>query len=89
MDDIWEDGKDRLVEVSGPGVAVESTMNDGAYATWSGTSMATPHISGLAANVWSLSGGDANTVRTWLQNNSNDISPNGYDRSSGFGFPHQ
>jgi len=51
IDDIWQSGKDRLVEVSGPGVAVESTMNDGGYATWSGTSMATPHISGLAANV--------------------------------------
>ncbi len=75
-------------------MAVESTMNDGGYDIKSGTSMATPHISGLAANVWSLSGGDANTVRTWLQNNSMDIypdgfDPDGYDRASGFGFPHQ
>ena len=89
IDDIWQDGKDRLVEVSGPGVAVESTMNDGAYATWSGTSMATPHISGLAANVWSLANGDATTVRSWLQSYSNDIGPSGYDRAYGFGFPHQ
>jgi len=89
VDDSWENGKDRLIDVSGPGVAVESTWNDGGYATKSGTSMATPHISGLAANVWSLSNGDASTVRSWLQNNSYDISPNGYDRSSGFGFPHQ
>ena len=86
--DNWEVGKDRLVEVSGPGVAIESTMNDGAYATWSGTSMATPHISGLAANIWSLANSDATTVRSWLQNNSNDISPSGYDSASGFGFPH-
>jgi len=27
--DNWEYGKDRLVEVSGPGVAIESTMKDG------------------------------------------------------------
>ena len=90
IDDIWQDGKDRLVEVSGPGVAIESTMNDGAYATWSGTSMATPHISGLAANVWSSSvNPDATTIRFWLQSYSNDISPDGYDNASGFGFPHQ
>jgi len=87
IDDVWENEKDRLVDVSGPGVAVESTWNDGGYATKSGTSMATPHISGLAANVWSLSNGDASTVRTWLQNNSDD-SPSDYNRASGFGFPH-
>ena len=88
IDDDWQNWKDRLVEVSGPGVAVESTMNNGAYATWSGTSMATPHVSGLAANVWSLSNGDASTVRLWLQSNIEDISPGGYDRASGFGLPH-
>ena len=89
IDDSWQDGKDRLVEVSGPGVAIESTMNNGGYATWSGTSMATPHISGLAANVWS-SLADATAVRSWLQSNINiiDIDPDGYDRASGFGFPH-
>ena len=87
-DDIWENEKDRLVEVSGPGVAVESTMNDGGYDIKSGTSMATPHISGLAANVWS-SLPDATAVRLWLQSNVDDIYPNGYDRASGFGFPYR
>ena len=91
IDDNWEDGKNRLVEVSGPGVAIESTMNNGDYATWSGTSMATPHISGLAANVWN-SLADAPAVRIWLQSNSDDIvpsdDPSDYDRTSGFGFPH-
>ena len=62
-------------------------MNKGGYATWSGTSMAMPHISGFTANVWS-SLADATAVRSWLQSNSDDIDPNGYDRASGFGFPH-
>lgn len=88
ISNTWDGNTDRLVEVSGPGVAIESTMNDGSYATWSGTSMATPHISGLAANVWSFSDDpDATSIRSWLQSNSNDIFLDGYDMATGFGFP--
>ena len=41
------------VEISAPGVAVNSTLPNDQYAAWSGTSMATPHVSGVAALVWS------------------------------------
>lgn len=44
--------QERDVEVAAPGRDVESTWNDGGYNTISGTSMATPHISGLAAKIW-------------------------------------
>jgi subtilisin len=37
------------VAVIAPGVDVYSTYKDGGYETLSGTSMATPHVSGLAA----------------------------------------
>jgi subtilisin family serine protease len=37
------------VDVIAPGVAVNSTWKDGGYSTISGTSMATPHVSGVAA----------------------------------------
>jgi subtilisin family serine protease len=42
----------KTVHVGAPGVNVYSSTG-GAYASWSGTSMATPHVSGVAALVWS------------------------------------
>ncbi|MDA5109258.1 S8 family peptidase [Brevibacillus thermoruber] len=87
--------QERDVEVSAPGRAVESTWNNGGYNSISGTSMATPHISGLAAKIWaSHPTWSNNDVRTELQNRAkaNDIlggisAAGGDDIASGFGFP--
>lgn len=83
------------VELSAPGSAIESTWNDGGYNTISGTSMATPHISGLAAKIWAENPSLSNTqLRAELQNRAraNDITGGRYaatgdDIASGFGFP--
>lgn len=37
------------IAVAGPGVAIISTVPGGGYASWDGTSMATPHITGMGA----------------------------------------
>jgi subtilisin family serine protease len=39
------------IDVCGPGVAIVSSVPDNGYAAWDGTSMATPHVAGLAALV--------------------------------------
>lgn len=44
------DGSDRMKpDVSAPGVDVRSCLPGGGYDSWNGTSMAAPHVSGLAA----------------------------------------
>lgn len=74
----------REVALGAPGVGVYSTWNDGTYNTISGTSMATPHASGLAAKVWQ--GNDEDT-RTHLLSLANDIWTSGDDIATGLGLP--
>lgn len=74
------------IEFGAPGVSVESTSNNGCYAYGSGTSMATPHVSGLAAKLWQS---NAVKTRTYLQKRArlHDLHTEGDDTATGFGLP--
>lgn len=87
--------QERDVEVSAPGSSIESTWYNGGYNTISGTSMATPHVAGLAAKIWSSNPYMSHTqLRTELRNRAKqyDIkggygAATGDDYASGFGYP--
>ena len=78
--------EEREVEFGAPGVSVESTYKDGCYAVMKGTSMSTPHVTGLAAKLWDT---DAATTRTNLQELAKlyDLYTEGDDSATGFGLP--
>ena len=57
------------------------------YAYYDGTSMATPHVSAVAALVWSyFPGCTAAQMRTSLNNSALDLGPAGRDTKYGFGL---
>lgn len=77
----------QAVEISAPGSGIYSSLLDQSYGSWSGTSMAAPHVSGVAALVK-----DANSsltpqeLRSILQNTAIDLGDNGRDTKFGFGL---
>jgi subtilisin family serine protease len=74
------------LEVSGPGVSVESAWAGGGYKTISGTSMACPHAVGLAALIWEeMASPTGSSVRSELQKRVRDLGPDGHDNGYGYG----
>ncbi|MBL4940194.1 MAG: S8 family serine peptidase [Colwellia sp.] len=75
------------VEIAAPGVGVNSTWNNNGYKSISGTSMATPHVSGVAALVWSNNLNCSNQeIRDALNATAEDKGAAGRDTSYGYGI---
>jgi serine protease len=75
------------VEIAGPGSAVRSTWPVNTYNTISGTSMATPHVAGVAALVWSFFPSCTNEqIRTAMNVTAKDKGASGRDNFYGNGI---
>jgi len=74
------------LELSAPGVSIYSTLLDGGYGEKSGTSMASPHVAGVAALVIAGEGLSNIQVRNRLQQTADDLGPAGFDTNYGYGL---
>ena len=83
------DGQFLVANTLGMTASIASSVTSPAsgYAAWSGTSMATPHVSGVAALVWSCLPTASNAqVRDALYNTAKDLGTTGRDNYYGYGL---
>ncbi|HUF43354.1 MAG TPA: S8 family serine peptidase, partial [Verrucomicrobiae bacterium] len=75
------------VELSAPGVTIRSTKMGGGYVDYSGTSMASPHVAGVAALVLGTGATLSNLqVRDILTSTAVDVGAAGKDTHYGYGL---
>merc|ERR1719162_2499287 len=75
------------IDIAAPGWGTESTCPSSSYCTKSGTSMASPHVAGVAALVWSLYPSKTNLeIREALEQSAQDLGTAGRDNYYGHGL---
>jgi thermitase len=65
------------IDVAAPGVGIWSSTDDGLYDSFQGTSMASPHVAGLAALVWTTGSQDNADVVNRIESSAVKISGTG------------
>jgi hypothetical protein len=71
------------MELAAPGAGIYSTVPGGGYESWSGTSMACPHVSGVVALMISAGVTD---IRATLAETAEDLGDPGWDPQYGYGL---
>lgn len=83
---IWKTGSFVKPEVSAPGKDIISSVPGGGYASLSGTSMATPHVAGMAALVFQFDQNmKAEQVANLMMKSAFDLGTPGMDNDYGTG----
>lgn len=81
----WGKSEDNML-ISAPGVNIRSSVPGGGYESWSGTSMAAPHVAGVAGLVYSANPSLSN-IQVWdaIKNSALDLGDPGFDQIFGHG----
>jgi len=92
--ELMAPGGDTTVDLNGDGYydgVLQQTFSEGdptnfAYLFWQGTSMATPHVTGLVALMLSRGARGVESIRNTLHSTAEDLGSPGYDIVYGYGL---
>ncbi len=79
-------GTGLALDIMAPGVSIYSTLPANTYASWSGTSMATPHVAATIALMREKNSGLTDSqIKNALYSTAKDLGAAGWDSSYGWG----
>jgi subtilisin family serine protease len=79
-------GSGNALDIVAPGVSIYSSLPNNSYASWSGTSMATPHVSAVVALLLQANSGLTDSqIKEALYKTAKDLGSAGWDKYYGYG----